>query len=64
MIDFYVSKQLFKGRRRVTISGYRFYQAELGRWVSRDPLGEDGGVNLYGFVGNEPNQKTDLLGLY
>lgn len=30
--------------------GYRFYSASLGRWMIRDPLGEAGGMNLYGFV--------------
>jgi hypothetical protein len=34
-----------------------------GRWPSRDPIGERGGVNLYGFVGNEPLVWVDLLGL-
>ena len=34
--------------------GYRFYAPELVRWTSRDPLGEDGGVNLYAYVGNNP----------
>ena len=30
--------------------GYRFYDPLTGRWPSRDPIGEDGGINLYGFV--------------
>ena len=30
--------------------GYRFYNPSTGRWLSRDPLGEWGGLNLYGFV--------------
>ena len=34
--------------------GYRYYSAEMGRWLSRDPIREAGGVNLYSFVGNEP----------
>jgi len=33
-------------------------------WPSRDPIGEEGGVNLYGFVGNCSNSRIDLLGLY
>ena len=33
--------------------GYRWYDAGMGRWVNRDPIEEKGGVNLYGFVGNE-----------
>jgi len=41
---------------------YRAYDAEWGRWLSRDPIGETGGINLYGFVGNSPISFVDLLG--
>jgi RHS repeat-associated protein len=34
--------------------GYRYYDPSTGRWPSRDPIGEKGGVNLYGMVGNKP----------
>jgi RHS repeat-associated protein len=43
--------------------GYRFYQPSLQRWLTRDPIEELGGINLYGFVGNEPIKYVDLLGL-
>ncbi len=33
-------------------TGRRYYNPELGRWINRDPIGERGGVNVYGFVGN------------
>jgi hypothetical protein len=33
-----------------------------GRWPSRDPIAERGGVNLYGFVGNDGIIKFDVLG--
>ena len=36
-----------------TVYGFRYYSPQMGRWVSRDPIGERGGVNLYGFVGND-----------
>ena len=42
--------------------GYRYYSPELGRWVNRDPIGEQGGENLFGFVGNEPLTRIDALG--
>jgi RHS repeat-associated protein len=42
--------------------GYRFYVPELGKWINRDPIGERGGVNLYGFVGNSTINKADYLG--
>lgn len=29
---------------------YRHYNPQDGRWISRDPIGEKGGVHLYGFV--------------
>ena len=43
--------------------GYRHYSPDLGRWIKRDPIGERGGLNLYGFVQNEPVDKYDVLGL-
>jgi RHS repeat-associated protein len=43
--------------------GFRYYQPEMGRWLSRDPIGITGGLNLYGMVGNDPVNHTDKLGL-
>jgi RHS repeat-associated protein len=43
--------------------GYRFYDPYLQRWVNRDPIGEMGGMNLYGFIANEPFSSVDTLGL-
>jgi RHS repeat-associated protein len=42
--------------------GFRFYDPSLGRWINRDPLGEAGGINLYGFVHNNPNYYADTDG--
>jgi RHS repeat-associated protein len=42
---------------------YRYYDPLTGRWPSRDPIEETGGVNLYGFVGNNSIFDYDLLGL-
>ncbi len=42
--------------------GYRYYSPPLGRWLSRDPIEEQGGLNLYGFVNNDPVNKWDKLG--
>ena len=41
----------------------RPYAADLARWLSRDPIGEDGGINLYAYVGNNPTNWTDPWGL-
>lgn len=43
---------------------YRDYDALLGRWPSRDPIEEDGGINLYGFIDNNPIGSFDYLGLH
>ena len=43
--------------------GYRFYVPLLGRWINRDPIGEEGGRNLYSFVGNKPTGRVDRFGL-
>ena len=39
-----------------------FYNPSTGRWLSRDPVEELGGLNLCGFVGNQPINKTDRDG--
>jgi len=44
--------------------GYRYYSPETGRWISRDPIEEEGGINLYGFVGNDSLNGWDYLGLF
>lgn len=41
-----------------------YYNPATGTWLSRDPIEEQGGLNLYGFVGNAPINKIDALGLY
>ena len=43
--------------------GYRYYDPVPGRWPSRDPIGESGGINLYGMVGNDAVDNVDTLGL-
>jgi RHS repeat-associated protein len=44
--------------------GFRWYDAKAGRWVNRDPIEESGGVNLYGFVGNDSISVSDAFGLF
>jgi len=44
--------------------GYDYAIPAVSLWPSRDPIGEKGGVNLYGFVRNDGIGKWDRLGLY
>jgi len=43
--------------------GFRYYSSATGRWPNRDPIEERGGMNLYGFVRNNPVSNTDPFGL-
>jgi RHS repeat-associated protein len=47
----------------VTDYTYRWYDPVTGRWPSRDPIEEEGGINLYGFVGNDSVNDVDVAGL-
>ena len=43
--------------------GRRFYDPEIGRWISPDPKGLTDCINLYAYVLNDPLHKIDLYGL-
>jgi RHS repeat-associated protein len=47
----------------VTDYSYRWYDPLTGRWPSRDPIEEKGGINLYGFLRNNGLNWWDYLGL-
>lgn len=58
----------FTGRELDRFSGLqytrnRWYSAELGRFISRDPIGFRGGLNLYDYTGNNPATYSDPSGL-
>jgi RHS repeat-associated protein len=58
----------FTGHFRHRVSGLylplnRTYDPIHGRWTSRDPLGEIGGLNLYNYVSNSPIDLFDPVGL-
>ena len=42
--------------------GYRYYSSRMGRWISRDPLEEEGGINLYSYLDSQPLALIDPLG--
>jgi RHS repeat-associated protein len=44
--------------------GHRYYDPTLQRFLNHDTIGEAGGINLYGFVGNNPVNEVDPYGLW
>jgi len=60
------STKYFDGESALYYYGYRYYSARMGRWVSRDPFGEEylGSVGVYVLLGNLPTLTTDYLGLF
>ena len=62
-VDFGYTGHYFHQSSGLNFSKYRAYNPTLGRWISRDPISEQGGLNLYGYVGNDPVNFDDPLGL-
>ena len=42
---------------------HRYYDPQLGRWLSADPIGFAGGLNLHNYVGQNPINRVDPSGL-
>ncbi len=49
---------------KMVMAPFRQYDAALGRWLSRDPIGEAGGLNLYGYVHSDPINCVDPNGQF
>jgi RHS repeat-associated protein len=62
LLPFHYSSKLRDVDSGFNYYGYRFYDPGAGRWLNRDPIGEKGGVNLYGMVGNDAVGRVDVLG--
>lgn len=50
-------------RSGLSLATFRAFSAGLGRWISRDPIGEDGGINQYQYVVNNSINRSDRSGL-
>ncbi|MBR0066558.1 MAG: RHS repeat-associated core domain-containing protein [Kiritimatiellae bacterium] len=62
LFAFWASTKYFDKETGLYYYGYRFYSPDLRCWLTRDPLGEEGGLNLYEFVQNNPMTMFDPLG--
>jgi RHS repeat-associated protein len=62
------NRMMFTGREWIAEAGLydyrnRYYQPQISKWISADPIGENGGINLYTYVGNSPINWIDSDGL-
>jgi RHS repeat-associated protein len=53
----------FHSKSGLVLAPLRAYNSALGHWMSRDWIGEFGGVNIYAYVQNDPVTLTDPMGL-
>jgi RHS repeat-associated protein len=57
------SNQYYDAETGLHYNTHRYYDPASGRYLSADPLGQAGGLNLYAFAGNDPLSSVDPLGL-
>ena len=63
------NRNFFHGRPVDDETGFiymrnRYFDPQMGRFITPDPMGFIDGPNQYAFAGNDPANKTDPLGLY
>lgn len=64
MNPFRFSSEYFDSETGLVYYNYRYYSPTLGRWLSRDPIEEQGGWNLYVFIFNQPIYWIDFHGKF
>jgi RHS repeat-associated protein len=61
--DFAFTGHYYHARSGLYLAPYRAYNPSIGRWLSRDPIAEVGGINLYAYVENNSVNLIDPSGL-
>jgi len=64
----YGNRFMFHGGACSAVTGLynfraRWYDPSTGRWLSKDPIGISGGLNMYAFCGDDPVNTSDAFGL-
>jgi len=61
-VDFGFTGHYFHQPSGLNLAMYRAYNPTLGRWISRDPIAERGGFDLYAYASNDPVDHWDPFG--
>ena len=56
--------QYFDEETNLHYNYFRYYDPELGRYITSDPIGLNGRFNTYSYVNQNPSRLVDILGLY
>ena len=60
--DFQYAGYYYHAPSSLNLTLHRAYSPTLGRWLNRDPIEEEGGVNLYNYSDNDPIDFNDPSG--
>ena len=61
--DFRFGGLVSNAQSSIDLSSRRALDPLTARWITRDPIGEIGGVNVYGYAWDRPTVNTDIAGL-
>ena len=63
VVDLRFAGQYYDSETQLHYNYFRYYDPGTGRYVTSDPIGLDGGLNTYGYVGGNPINSIDPFGL-
>lgn len=61
--DFQYAGMLHNAATGLYLTQFREFNPAVGRWLSRDPIGEEGGENVYAYAADDPVDNNDPTGL-